>query len=171
MPPGQVAALHQLLRKLRPDVLHTHQTAALLYAGTAARVDDVPVVVHTEHGKHYWANWRRRLVGRFAGRYARQFFCVSTDILREVRARRLVPPGRTSVVHNGIDVARFTSPAPAGLRDELGLPANARVVGTVGRLNEVKRQDVLIRGFARLAARHPHRPTPARRRRAAPRRT
>ncbi|HZU35553.1 MAG TPA: glycosyltransferase family 4 protein, partial [Gemmataceae bacterium] len=41
----------------------------------------------------------------------------------------------------------------AALRHDLGISANAKIIGTVGRLDEIKRQDLLIRAVARLRER------------------
>jgi glycosyltransferase involved in cell wall biosynthesis len=151
--PGVVPRIRRALRELGPDVVHTHQVGALLYAGPAARRLGVPVV-HTEHGKHYAGRLRMRLVGRLAARSARRVFAVSADILRELRACRLAPPRKLGCVPNGVEVTRFdTGDSPGDARREFGLPPGVPVVGTVGRLAAVKRQDVLLRGFARL--RHP----------------
>ena len=43
----------------------------------------------------------------------------------------------------------------ADAREMLGMAASGPIVGTIGRLTEVKRQDLLIRGFARMLSRHP----------------
>ena len=56
--------LYRLIKTLHPDVVHTHQLGALLYAGPAARLAGIPVV-HSEHGKHY-ARCRTRWLGRLA---------------------------------------------------------------------------------------------------------
>src|SRR3954463_10110504 len=40
--------VREVVRRFRPDVVHTHQIGALLYAGPAARRERIPVV-HTEH--------------------------------------------------------------------------------------------------------------------------
>jgi glycosyltransferase involved in cell wall biosynthesis len=155
--PGRIPGLVRLLRRLRPDVLHSHQIGALFYAGPAARRAGIPLTVHTEHGKHYAGDWRRRVIGRIAGRYAARFFTVSEDILREIRTYGIVKRAKTALVPNGINVDRFAS-APDRLhaRELLDIPADAFVVGTVGRLAGVKRQDVLLHGFARFAAFHQH---------------
>jgi glycosyltransferase involved in cell wall biosynthesis len=149
--------VRQLLSEVKPDVVHTHQIAALLYAGPAARNARVPVIVHTEHGKHYAARFRTRMVGRLAGRSAARFFCVSEDIANEVRKYRIARDSKIVVVANGIDTCRFADDGGSNdVRESLGIPANAPVVGTVGRLVEVKRQDVLLHGFARVRARIPN---------------
>ena len=105
------------LRELRPDIIHTHQVGALFYAGPATRGTGVPLVVHTEHGKHYAAHRRTRLLGWLAGRHAARFFCVSRDIAAEVLEHRVVPRRKVCVVPNGIDTARFAGPPMMGRCD------------------------------------------------------
>jgi glycosyltransferase involved in cell wall biosynthesis len=57
-----------------------------------------------------------------------------------------VPSNKVAVVANGIDVESYQRAGAQGCRTE-----GEFVIGTVGRLAEVKRQDLLIRAFARLA--------------------
>ena len=66
----------------------------------------------------------------------------------------MVPRGRVAVVPNGIDTAKFEERGQrCRVRQTLAIPECARVIGTVGRLNEVKCQSHLIAAFARIAAR------------------
>jgi sugar transferase (PEP-CTERM/EpsH1 system associated) len=150
----RVSAMRRLkvrFREIRPEVVHTHQIGALLYAGPAARAGGIPLVVHTEHGKHYAERRRNRWLGKLAGHFAARFFCVSEDIATEVRACGIVPDRKVVVVSNGIDTARFRARRdPQALRASLGIPPGAPVVGTIGRLCEVKTQDVLLRAFVGL---------------------
>ena len=153
---GTIGRLKRVFRKHCPDVVHTHQIGALLYAGPAARGAMVPVIVHTEHGKHYAVRWRTRWLGRLAGVYAKQFFCVSRDIAAELAACRIVPDRKIQVVPNGIETNRFREPGdPWKVRKSLGIPAHAPVIGSVGRLCEVKRYDVLLRAFVFVKSRVP----------------
>jgi glycosyltransferase involved in cell wall biosynthesis len=77
---------------------------------------------------------------------------VSKDIAAEVRRHRIVNDQKVIVIENGIDAARFEGATTNSttLRHALGIPLPAPVVGTVGRLSPVKRQDVLIRAFGRM---------------------
>ena len=140
--------LKALFKEMNPDVVHTHQVGALFYAGSASRKAGVPVVVHTEHGKHYSGRLRTRILGRWAGRSTAKIFCVSGDIAKEVLKYRIASTGKVTVVHNGIDVDLFETSADDELRASLGIRPNARIIGTIGRLSEVKSQEVLLRAFA-----------------------
>lgn len=142
--------IRRLFRELAPDVVHSHQVGALFYAGRVARAVGVPVVVHTEHGKHYATRWRTRVLGRLAARHADRFFVVSKDIADEVIGCRVSPSRNVAVVANGIDVDRFAEGNGSAVRDGLKIPLDAPLIGTVGRLSEVKRQDLLLRAFADL---------------------
>jgi glycosyltransferase involved in cell wall biosynthesis len=153
--PGIVKHIRSVLRELRPDVVHTHQIGALLYAGPAAQWEHVPAVVHTEHINNIKKNTSRfrrikmRALWWFASRYAERFFCVSQDIADA--AKRLITPEKVSVVCNGVDTSAFASRSErSSIRSSLGIPLKAPVIGTVGRLDEVKCQDLLIRAFSRV---------------------
>lgn len=151
--PGERLALlgrlGRIVRAFRPDVVHTHQIGALLYLGAVARRGGARSVIHTEHGKHYASRPRLRVTGRLAGCFAARFVCVSRDIAGEVLYCRIVPRRKIRVTPNGIDTSRFL---PGQRNDKLlagmGIPPGSPVVGTLGRLAEIKRQDDLLRAFA-----------------------
>lgn len=154
--PGVIGRLKMLFNILQPDVVHTHQVGALLYAGPAARRSGAPVIVHTEHGKHYASRRRTRWLGRLAGRHARRLFGVSRDIADELRTCRIAAQEKIAVAPNGIDIARFRDcTAGADTRREFGVSPSAPLVGAVGRLAEIKRHDLLIRAFACVRRRIP----------------
>jgi glycosyltransferase involved in cell wall biosynthesis len=153
--PGIAAQLRSVFHRLSPDVVHTHQISALLYAGAAAKWAGVPLTIHTEHGRERYAQrWRTRMLGRLAGRFARTFFCLTEDMASAVRASRIVPNGKIRVILNGIDTSQFVTPCDTGpIRASLSIGPDSPVIGTVGRLTEVKRQDVLIGAFAAVKRR------------------
>ncbi len=166
-PPGLqlsiISQLKNIFRKQRPDVVHCHQVGALIYAGRAARRAGVPLVVHTEHGNHFQrgdngvpVRSRKAWLWWFAARYAAKFFCVTRDIADDLARRGIVPRGKLEVLANGIDTETFAAPANGeDFRRSLGLPCGAPIIGTVGRLNEIKQQDLLVRAFAKVRVEFP----------------
>jgi glycosyltransferase involved in cell wall biosynthesis len=84
------------------------------------------------------------------GRRVDRFVAVS-DAVRGVLLEAGVPPERVVTVHSGIDPARFAVAAdPEGLRGELAIPANAKLVGFVGALVPHKSPGDLLEALARL---------------------
>ncbi len=75
------------------------------------------------------------------------------DILAKgVRQRTHISPRKIRVIPFGIELAPFTTglPRKAEARHDLGLPVDAVVAGTVGRIDRKKGQDVLIRACAEI---------------------
>src|SRR5262249_59238840 len=90
---------------------------------------------------------------RLAARCCRQVVAVSRFMQRFLTDDVGVKAGRMTTIYNGIDVERYAQPAPAAiLRTELGLAADAPIVGTVGSLYPVKGQTYLLQAMARVVA-------------------
>jgi glycosyltransferase involved in cell wall biosynthesis len=162
-PPGRDGATHKwaaaVLNALKPDIVHTHQVGALLYLGPAARAARIPLL-HTEHGNllarqtRWFARLKARVVLNRAARFADCFCCVSDEISLAVTRFGIVPRHRVEVAVNGVRTELFADRSGReDMRRSLGIPPDARVVGTLGRLDEVKRQDLLVRAAAKLLPR------------------
>lgn len=148
--PALPLRLARWFRSHRTQVVHTHNELPLIYAAPAGRLVRV-AVVHSKHGivgVSRRAHWLRRA----AARAADVFVAVSAATAEVATANRECAPAQLRVVTNGTDLSRF--PAPAGerarIRDELGIPADARVLVTVGRLVAEKNHALLLRAVAPL---------------------
>jgi glycosyltransferase involved in cell wall biosynthesis len=154
--PGISFAIRRALKQIRPDVIHTHQIGPLFYCGFAAMGLGIPLIVHTEHGKEDYSNRKLRVLGKIAGRFAKVFYCLTQDMADAVEDSGVIPAHKLRVIMNGIDTAFYRQPRDtAAIRRSLNIPADAPLIGTVGRLTEIKRQDVLIAACARVIQSHP----------------
>ena len=95
--PGAIIRLASHFRRERIDVVHTHNTKPLLYAGPAARLAGVGALIHTRHGQRHGSTARQNALFRLAARCADRVVCVSEDSrrcsLREgLRESRLATP-------------------------------------------------------------------------------
>lgn len=152
--------IHSICRRLRPAILHTRNMSGL-DALLPARLAGVEVRIHGEHG---WdvdnlrgQKLRPALLRRLHSPFVDRYVTVSKDLERYLVERVGVAPDRISRICNGVDVDRFTPTRekPVGL-----LPASLRadapfVIGTVGRLQPVKDQAVLVRAFAEVVGENP----------------
>ncbi len=121
--------------------------------GAASRLK-VPVIVHTEHGKTI-QTLKQKLLAWYAAKFAQKYYCVSMDIARSVTGL-MVPRGKVEVVANGIDVEHLASVVDnEALRKRWNISPGAVVIGTVGRLAQVKRQDLMLDVFQRVRGKIP----------------
>lgn len=140
------------------DVIHTHSSKAGALGRLVAWLGSGAARVHTPHtyavafeGGHGQggeaAGPRALILGteRLLGRVTRRLIHVSAAELEQGRELGIVRGERGVVVPNGIDPAPFAEPVGgAELRAELGIPADAPVVGSVGLLNDAKGHDGLL---------------------------
>lgn len=128
----------QLLRRLRPDLLLTHNWGSIEWALANWAFPFCPHI-HIEHGfgpdKSPQRQHRRRVIARrlLLSHCAR--IVVPSLVLVDVATRvwRLSPQ-RILYLPNGIDCDRFAGPPDAALLAELGIADDAPVVGTVAVL-------------------------------------
>jgi glycosyltransferase involved in cell wall biosynthesis len=165
-PRSDLQALRQLmhlLRRERPHIVHTHTSKAGILGRIAARRVGVPAVVHTPHG-HVFQGFGGRLktelfvrMERACAPMADRLIALTDAEQREHLELGIGRPAQWHIVHSGVDLAPFHPcwETRQIVRAALGLPADATVVGTVGRLVPIKGHCFLLNAFARLAAKQP----------------
>ncbi len=149
--------LTRLIRRGRYDLVHTHLYRACVYGRIAAKLAGVRATVATEHslgeaeieGRPLTPGTRALYLG--TERLGSATVAVSATVAARLRDWG-VPAERIHVVPNGIDAAsfRYDPELRRSTRTQLGIPADAFVVGGVGRLVPGKRFDVLVRAVAAL---------------------
>jgi glycosyltransferase involved in cell wall biosynthesis len=147
--PALVVKLGRMLRRRGVDIVHTHNPLPLTYGAPAARIARA-VAIHTKHGRNPGSPIERML-RRGAARLVGAFVAVSETTAEQAREQKDCPPEVLRVIPNGIRLGRFRPDAAvrAAVRAELGIPADAWVVGTVGRIDEFKNQGMLVAAAAR----------------------
>jgi L-malate glycosyltransferase len=138
------------IRLTRADVVHLHN-GAWFKGAIAARLAGVRRVVYTEHGREHFDPWRNRFLDRQAARATNVIAAVSERLEVYLRDRVGLDPRKLLTIHNGVNTTAFT-PAPPDplLRQALGIPESALVIGSVGRLEAVKAYHRLLDVAARM---------------------
>ena len=149
---SEIATLFRLvgtLRRLQPDIVHTHMAKAGVIGRLAAVIAGVPIRIHTYHGHllhGYFSPFVTRVfnaVERRLRRLTAHFFVVGEATRRDLVRERLItetssttimPPARNLRVHERAEA-----------RHRLGLPNERVIVGFVGRLTAIKRPDRFLR--------------------------
>jgi glycosyltransferase involved in cell wall biosynthesis len=154
---GALPRLRSLIAGGRYDAVHAHLYRSQVYARPAARLARVPVVVTTEHSIGETHIERRRMTTGVRGLYlASELFSDVTiavsDVVRDRLIRWGIPARKIMVIPNGLDTAALTfdPAARARARAQFGIAPDTFVMGTLGRLDENKRVDMVIEAAAPL---------------------
>lgn len=147
-----LVALRRELRRLRPDVVHTHSSkAGILGRKAAAQVGGMKIV-HTVHGLAYHPHqpwWRNRLyvaLERRAARRSDAIVSVADAMTRQALAAGVGTAEQYTTIYSGVEVETFLD-RPAGadaFRASLDLPPGAVLVTQVSRLAELKGHDTIL---------------------------
>jgi glycosyltransferase involved in cell wall biosynthesis len=159
--PGALLRLLALLRRDRIDLVHTHMDLADYYGAAAARLLGLRLVSTRENADEFRTRrtWKRPpflFLEHFAYAAADATVAVSENLVDFLERAEGLPRHKTVVIRNGIDAAALVRvPSREEARRRFGLPENATVLGSVGRLAAQKGQIDLIEALPAIAARHP----------------
>lgn len=153
-----LAKLIRLMRRFRPDVVHTHTAkAGFLGRQAALAVRPRPALVHTYHGhvlEGYFGAAKSRLYLEMERALARVSDCligVSQATVDDLVRLGVAPASKFRVLPLGLDLdglAGLPGELRAGSRAELGVGEGEMLLVFVGRIVPIKRLDLLLRALA-----------------------
>jgi len=150
----KVTQLARIIRRFRPDVVHSHMTHANILARVVRPLAPMRALVCTLHGsKMYSVKGGSTRFREFAHRVTDRWADVTTTICHPAAEAciedRAVPAEKVLVVPNGVDTERFV-PRPQvreRMRAALGVE-NKFVWLAVGRFEQPKNYTLMIRAFS-----------------------
>jgi glycosyltransferase involved in cell wall biosynthesis len=147
--------LRRLIKKLRPDIVHTHSSKAGFLGRLAARRAGVRHIVHTPHGHvfgGYFSPLETRLyviLERRAARWTGRIITLTDAEARQHLALRIGRLEQFVTIPSGIDLDAVLSAPPAHL------VSGRLVIGAIGRLAPVKGHQQLIEAAPDILRRFP----------------
>jgi glycosyltransferase involved in cell wall biosynthesis len=162
--------LWALLRRTRPRIVHAHTPKGGLLGTLAASLAGVPVRIYHIHGFRFMTarGLKRRLLRTIEWitcRFASQVYCVSPSLRGVAEAEGICRPEKMKVVLggsiNGVDVDGQFDPEHVGpdtrrqVREQLGIPPDAPVMGYVGRVVRDKGLAEFVAAGKRLRVQFP----------------
>jgi glycosyltransferase involved in cell wall biosynthesis len=145
-----IGELVGLLRKLRPDIVHTYATRPSVWGRIAARLAGVPIIIGTLPGlgSLYASNSPRVRTLRALYQPLQQLACrisdrtifQNSDDLRQFTSEGLINEGRTLLIPGSgvateiFDPARISASERASVRAELGITPDEIMVTMITRL-------------------------------------
>jgi glycosyltransferase involved in cell wall biosynthesis len=158
-----VQKLRRMMQAGGYQIVHTHSSKAGVVGRWAAHLAGVPIIVHTVHG---WSFHDRMspvkrqiyvLLEKFGARFSQVLIVVSPQDIKKGLAQGIGRRADYRVIRSGVELDRFGHPAvpPAVIRQQLGIPLEARVMGSVTRLSPQKAPLDLVAAFAYIHQQQP----------------
>lgn len=166
------AEIFAMLRRFRPAIVHTHMAkagtvgrlATLAYNRTVPRAQRARLV-HTYHGhvlEGYFGPAATRVfinIERVLARSTDRIIAISPRIKEELLAEfQIGRPDQYRVIPLGFDLTALSAiddEARRAARRSLGIPGDAHVVSTVGRLTAIKQHHLFLDAARIIATRDP----------------
>lgn len=154
--------LFRIMRREKPDIVHTHTAKAGTLGRLAALCAGVPIRIHTFHGHifdGYFSPAKERaflLAERFLARFTDRIITVSELVRDEiVNKLKVVKAAKCVAIPLGFELKRFLAceSLSGAFRKELGVGADTLLVGIVGRLVPIKNHAMFLDVAGKVLAR------------------
>ena len=146
-----VRDIYNLIKARDVKIVRTHQYHANLYGRLAAWPAKVPCIVASVHNVYTRdRKLHRRIINKFLSGFTDKVVAVSETVKRDILKYDGLTDDKVTVIYNGIDTQRFFDTSRNSMRANLGIPPEAPVIGTVGRLTIQKGQKYLLDAVAML---------------------
>jgi glycosyltransferase involved in cell wall biosynthesis len=150
-----------VMREYRPDVVHTHSAKGGLLGRAAAWKLKVPAVIHTVHGApfHPYQPWPARkffaACERWGAKRCHRLVCVADAMTELMVGERVAPREKFTTVYSGMDVEPFLRAGEYRdkIREELGIAADAIVIGKIARLFHLKGHEYVVEAASEVVRR------------------
>ncbi len=135
-------SLYLLLRRIRPDTLHSYNLATIEYQWIAKWLS-IPTRIHAEHGRDSYdpngSNRKYQMLRKLCSPAVHKFVAVSNDLGQWLTNDVGLSSRKIQVVHNGIDTQHFSSQTKT---------QNPKfTIGHVARMQQIKNQPLLLEAY------------------------
>lgn len=152
--PSSIRQLYTVLRQQQVNILCTHGYKPNILGCLAATMAHIPTIAVSRGWT--WESAKIRFyegLDRFFLRFVDHVVAVSAGQQEKILACG-VSPRKVSVIHNAINLAELVKTADRPLRQEFGLPADALVIASAGRLSPEKNYATMIEVARIVCAKH-----------------
>lgn len=147
--------LYRLMRRWKPDIVHTHTAKAGFIGRIAARLAGVPLVVHTFHGHvfhGYFGRAKTRVfieLEKFCAKLSDRIITISDRLKSEILEFGITHPEHIQIIPLGLELNRLNCVSETNrFRAEFGLNPDVHLVGAVGRMVPIKNLHLFLNAAA-----------------------
>lgn len=152
--------IYLIIKKYKPDIVHTHTAKAGLIGRIAAHLALTPKIVHTYHGHVLHSYFSRpktyllRFMEKLLALISDSLIVVSDKIKTELISYKISKPSKFNIIKLGFNLDPFLNNnlLKDNLKKELSLPNDSNLIGIVGRIVPIKNHKLFIEAAAKVVA-------------------
>lgn len=146
-----------LIRRKKFHIVHTHTSKAGIIGRWAAFFAGTPVIIHTPHGHvftGYFGEWKTRLfvfLERASAVVSDSIITLTDKCMEEHICFGIAKRAKFRTIHSGVPLDRFLRHNPQAVKEIKrvhGIPEDALIVGSAGRLVPVKGYEDFLQAAA-----------------------
>jgi len=142
--------LSRYLKENDIDIIHSH-TGSFFHGSVAGFLAGTRGNIYTEHGRDPVETIPIRVLDKISSYFADHIITVSKDLEHHMIQEIKLPPKKIRTIINGVNTETYCDRGkPEKLCEEFGLQSTDKIVGTIGRLAEIKNHPFLIRSFEKV---------------------
>jgi glycosyltransferase involved in cell wall biosynthesis len=144
---NSIIGLRQLIKKISPDIIHTHSDPALINIGPIFLFGKMPPLVHTYHFGNYPHIKKKYLyIQRIFSRFVKQLVAVSNYQRETLLNCHLANKNNIITIYNGVaeDTSKCLDQQRLEIRDQLCVSNNEILIGTIAVLSNQKGIEYLL---------------------------
>ncbi len=152
--------LKSIIKRFKPDIVHTHASKAGVLGRLAAHNCGVPAIFHTFHGHVFHSYFNKpktelfKMVERKMASYSSKIITISNIQKHEIGdIHQICDPNKIEVVPLGFDLNRFhfnQDEKRAEFRAKYNLNDDEIAIGIIGRLTAIKNHKLFIHAIEQM---------------------
>lgn len=152
--------IYRIIRKNKPQIVHTHAAKAGFIGRLAAKLCGVPIIVHTYHGhvfRNYFSPFKTRLIiftERFLAGLSDAIIAISPEQHHDLtHVFKICAAEQCHIVRLGFDLDKFTKvdiSEREQFRKKYLIKEDEIAVGIIGRLAPIKNHQLFLENIAEL---------------------
>lgn len=151
-----ITEIRNVIKENNIDIIHCHQYTPWVYGVIAAAFTQTKVIF-TEHGRFYpdSSTWKRKLVNPILNLFTDKVTAISQATKDALIEFENIPARSIDVIYNGIAPLKVETAKTQALRQQLNIPKDHTVLGTVARFDPIKNHTMMLNAFAQSLKVHP----------------
>jgi len=143
----------RIVKRQNFNILHAHISKDLSTLALTKKIARNSSVVYTQRMDSRYP--KKDLFHRWVFHRIDMIVTVTEQVRNHLLEYSAAKYNQTQCIYNGIDLKQYQPENNPGLRQEYGIPDGAKVVGLIGRLDRLKKQELLVQAAPAVLKSHP----------------